>query len=348
MSSIQSILDKSLQNERITPKESLKLLQSKDWTSIVKAGHLKRQQFVEPSKVSYTAFLMINYTNICDIDCSFCSFKEDVASGNDYTLNLKKIEERLKFAQKRNVNQIFLQGGVHKDLSLLYYTEVLQLITQQYKMDVRGFSPVEIYRLAEKENLSLEKLLTILKESGLSSVPGAGAEILSARMRDILSPKKLSARQWCNVMGEAHKLNLLGSSNIVFGSVETSQEIIEHLTYIRNQQDLTKGFKSFIPWIFQQQTKKFKVRYIQKWEYLRMIALSRLFFDNIQNIEVSVMVMGKELAELALYSGANDMSSIVLEENVLKSYGIPTVEGAQKFITNAGFTPIYRNMNYKM
>ena len=245
------------------------------------------------------------------------------------------------------MNQIFLQGGVHPELPLEYYTDILRLLSVEYQMEVRGFSPVELLRLAEKENMEVGELLLVLKEAGLTSVPGAGAEILTERMRNILSPKKLSAKDWCYVMGEAHKHKLPGSCNIVFGSVETPEDVMEHLTYLRNQQDKTGGFESFIPWTFQPQTKRFTIRHVPGWEYLRMLALSRLFFDNIRNIEVSVLVLGKSLAEMGLHAGANDISSVVFEENVLKSSGIKTIEGAQRFIQNAGFTPLRRTMNYE-
>jgi cyclic dehypoxanthinyl futalosine synthase len=344
---IDPILAKSLNGERISSKEALVLLQSSDWTKIVAAGHQKRLQMRDPNTVTYTAFHIFNYTNFCNVDCSFCSFKRDVEEGRGYVLSLKDIREKAEKAQQKRVNQIFLQGGVHPDLPLSYYTDVLQLLTQEFGMAVRGFSPVELLRLAEKEAISVRELLLVLKEAGLSSVPGAGAEVLTERMRQILSPKKLSAKDWCYVMGEAHKCNLPGSCNIVFGSVETPEDVIEHLTYLRDQQDETGGFESFIPWTFQPQTKNFTVRHVPGWEYLRMVALSRLFFDNIPNIEVSVLVLGKSLAEMGLHAGANDMSSVVFEENVLKSSGIKTIEGAQRFIQNAGYIPLRRTMNYE-
>jgi cyclic dehypoxanthinyl futalosine synthase len=214
-------------------------------------------------------------------------------------------------------------------------------------MHVRGFSPIELLRLSEKEGLQLPELLRRLKDAGLGSVPGAGAEILTDRMRAVLSPKKLSGEAWCSVMGECHKLGLPGSSNIVFGSEETAEDIAGHLALLRDQQDRTGGFLSFIPWIFQPQTKRFKVRHVKGWEYLRLLAVSRLFLDNVPNIEVSVLVMGKDLGELALQAGANDVNSIVIEENVLRSAGLKTLGAAVKFIREAGFEPRRRTINYE-
>lgn len=344
---IHTILDKSLAGIRITPEEALRLLSTADWTSIVAAGHKRRGQLHDPKVVSYTAYRVINYTNFCDIDCSFCSFKDEIDSERGYTLTLEEIAAKTEEAIALGVDHIFLQGGVNPNLPLSYYTDALRMLSKKYSVHVRGFSPVELARLAQKEQLPLPELLAILKEAGLGSVPGAGAEILTDRMRQILSPKKLSGEEWCRVMGECHKIGLPGSSNIVFGSVETHEDICEHLNLIRDQQDRTGGFLAFIPWVFQPQTKKFTVRHVRGWEYLRLIAVSRLFLDNIPNIEVSVLGMGKELGELALFSGANDINSIVIEENVLRSAGLKTLGAAVKFIREAGFTPQRRTLNYE-
>lgn len=347
MPDIRPILDKALAGTRLTPADALALLASDDWTAIVAAGHRKRLRMHEPGAVSYTAYRVVNYTNFCDVDCSFCSFKDEIESDRGYTLTLEEIAAKTEEALALGVDTIFLQGGVNPKLPLSYYVDALRMLSGRYRVHVRGFSPVELLRLAQKENLPLPELLAILKEAGLGSVPGAGAEVLTARMREILSPKKLSGAEWCRVMGECHKLGLPGSSNIVFGSVETLEDIAEHLALIRAQQDLTGGFLAFIPWTFQPQTKKFTVRHVRGWEYLRLIAVSRLFLDNIPNIEVSVLGMGKELGELALYAGANDINSIVIEENVLRSSGLKTLGAARKFIREAGFTPKRRTLGYE-
>lgn len=347
MNSISSILDKSFSGARLSPADALALLTGEDWTSIVAAGHRKRSLMHDPGAVSYTAYRVVNYTNFCDVDCTFCSFKDEIESDRGYTLSLEQIAAKTEEALALGVDTIFLQGGVNPKLPLSYYVDALRMLSGKYKVHVRGFSPIELLRLAEKERLPLPELLGILKEAGLGSVPGAGAEILTARMREILSPKKLSGADWCRVMGECHKLGLPGSSNIVFGSVETPEDVVEHLSLIRDQQDRTGGFLAFIPWVFQPQTKRFTVRHVRGWEYLRLIAVSRLFLDNIPNIEVSVLGMGKDLGELALYAGANDINSIVIEENVLRSAGLKTLGAARKFIREAGFTPRRRTLGYE-
>jgi cyclic dehypoxanthinyl futalosine synthase len=341
------ILDEVLSGRRMSEAEALELWVNGDWTQIAAAGYAKRVAMHGDEAVTYTAFRVINYTNYCDVECSFCSFMDEVGSGKGYNLSLEQMEQKAREALDLGADQIFLQGGVNPELPLSYYTEALELFQHQLGMHVRAFSPVELWRMSEIFKISRPELLELLKQHGLGSVPGAGAEILGERMRSILSPKKLSASQWCQVMGEAHAAGLPGSANIVFGSVETAQEIIEHLTYVRTQQDLSGGFLSFVPWIFQQQTKKFTVRHVRGDEYLKMLGLCRLFLDNIPHLEVSVMVMGRELAELGLRSGADDISSIVIEENVLASKGLKTLKAAESFITRAGFRAQRRNLSYE-
>lgn len=263
-----------------------------------------------------------------------------------YLLSLDEIRQKTIEAKERGADQIFLQGGINKDIPLSYYTDVLKMLTREMGVKVRGFSPVELVRIAEFNKMDMDSLLDIFKEAGLSSVPGAGAEILSDRMRQFLSPKKLSAREWCDAMAACHKKGLPGSANIVFGSIETPEEIIEHLNYVRCTQDIAMGFKSFVVWTFQPQTDKFPIRDVSGEEYLKLLALSRLFLDNVPHIEVSLLGMGLELGVKGLHAGADDINSIVIEENVLKNHGLTTIEQAEEFIKSAGFTPYRRNLNF--
>jgi cyclic dehypoxanthinyl futalosine synthase len=344
---IQHILDHAVAGNRISPADALALLTSDDWTAIVAAGHARRNILHDPGVVSYTAYRVINYTNFCDVDCTFCSFKDEIESDRGYTLSLEQIAAKTEEAKALGVDQIFFQGGVNPKLPLSYYTDAFRMLRDVHGVAIRALSPIEVKRLAENVGLTIPELLVELKEVGLGSVPGAGAEILTERMRDVLSPKKLSGADWCSVMGECHTAGLPGSCNIVFGSVETPEDIVEHFAQLRDQQDKTGGFLSFIPWVFQAQTKRFPIRHVTGREYLRLLAVSRLFFDNIPNIEVSIMVMGRELAELGLTAGANDINSIVIEENVLKSSGLKTLRAAERFIREAGFEPKRRTMNYE-
>ena len=345
---IQPILDKALAGTRLSSDDARILLASPDWTRMVRTGHELRNRLHAPDEVTWTAFRVVNYTNVCDIGCTFCSFQDEVESRRGYVLSMEEIEKKTVEARDMGCDAIFFQGGVNPELPLSYYTEAFQLISHRYGLHVRALSPVELWRLAEKEGISLEALLEILKRAGLGSVPGAGAEILTDRMRETLSPRKLPWQTWCDVMGACHRAGLPGTCNIVFGSNETIDDVVSHLGYLRDQQDRTGGFLAFVPWIFQAQTKNFPIRHVPSWEYLRMVAVCRMFLDNIPNIEVSIMTLGKELAELGLLAGANDISSIVIEENVLASRGLKTMRAAEKFITEAGFKPRRRTLGYEL
>ncbi len=343
---IRPLLEKPFAGLRLEPRELREILLSDDWTSIAAAGHRDRIRRHGGRIATWTAFRVINYTNFCNVDCSFCSFKDEIESERGYTLSLQEIESKTLEAKALGCDAIFFQGGVNPNLPLSYYTDAFRSIAS-HGLHVRALSPVEVFRLAEKERMTVPALLEILKEAGLGSVPGAGAEILTDSMRQILSPKKLTWQEWCQTMGDCHQAGLPGSCNIVFGSSETVDDLVEHLTYLRDQQDKTGGFLSFVPWTFQAQTKNFPIRHVRSWEYLRMVGAARLFLDNIPHIEVSIMVLGRELAELGLYSGADDISSIVIEENVLASRGLKTIRAAERFLSEAGFEPHRRKLSYE-
>jgi cyclic dehypoxanthinyl futalosine synthase len=313
---------------------------------MIPIGHALRQIRVDAGSVGYTAYRLINYTNVCDVGCSFCSFQDEMDSKRSYVLSLDEIRTKAIEAKGMGADQVLFQGGVHVGIPKQYYLDALHLLHHELGMHVRGFSPIELVRYAQVFGQTVPELLADLKSAGLGSVPGAGAEILTENMRAKLSPKKLSLEDWCATMGECHKAGLPGSGNIVFGSDETAEDVLLHLDAIRNQQDNTGGFLSFVPWIFQPQTKRFAIRHVTGPEYLKMVALCRIYLDNIPHIEASALVMGKELAELALYSGADDINSFVIEENVLRSRGLSSEAGAQKFIREAGFTPRRRTFNF--
>ena len=340
------LLQKAIDGTRLTLDEALDILKNAPWTEVAQAADAVRRRMNPGNRVGYTAFRIVNYTNVCEVTCSFCSFCRPAHSPEAYVLSLDEIRQKTIEAQAKGADQIFLQGGVNRDIPLSYYTDVLQMLTREMGVKVRGFSPVELVRIAEFNNMPLDDLLDTLKEAGLSSVPGAGAEILSDRMRQMLSPKKLPAQQWCDTLVACHRKGLPGSANIVFGSVETAEEIIEHLEYVRKTQDAAHGFKSFVVWTFQPQTDRFPIRHVRGDEYLKLLALSRLYLDNIPHIEVSLLGMGLSLGELGLHCGADDINSIVIEENVLKNHGLTTIEAAEKFITDAGFTPYRRSLNF--
>ncbi len=345
---VDRILLDASQGRRISPEEALRLYREGDYLKIIAVARFLREKVLPKNYASYTMFRVVNYTNYCNVECSFCSFMDEIGSGKGYNLTKDEILEKMEYALKVGADQIFLQGGVNPELRYDYYLEILQAVKQRFpRMHIRAFSPVEILNLEKITGKSLRSVLQELKEAGLDSVPGAGAEILTERMRNLISPKKASVQEWVRAMETCHEVGLPGSANIVFGSEETPEEIIEHLNVVRQLQDRTGGFLSFIPWTFQPQTKKFKIRHVPTHEYLKVLGICRIFLDNIRHIETSILVLGKGVGELALHSGADDMSSVVIEENVLRSYGLKTEKEALKFLREAGFTPLRRNLLYE-
>lgn len=341
------ILLTASEGKRITPDDALVLYEKGDHLKIMAVARLLRDRILSHKYASYTMFRVVNYTNYCNVECSFCSFMDEIGSGKGYNLTSAEILEKMDYALRVGADQIFLQGGVNTELPYDYYREVLSAIRDRFpQMHIRAFSPVELIHMEKITGKPLREVLRELKSLGLDSVPGAGAEILTERMRSIIAPRKASVSEWVRAMETCHEEGLPGSANIVVGTEETAAEIIEHLSVIRNLQDRTGGFHSFIPWTFQPQTKKFKIRHVPTHEYLKLLGISRIFLDNIKHIETSVMVLGKGVGELALYSGADDISSVVIEENVLRSYGLKTEAEALKFLTGAGFEPLRRDFSY--
>ena len=341
------ILISASEGKRITPGEALQLYKEADYLKVMSVARHLRDKVLSHEYASYTGFRVVNYTNYCNVECSFCSFMDEIGSGKGYNLTEKEILEKMDYSVQMGADQIFLQGGVNPELPYTYYLEILRSIRNKFpKMHIRAFSPVEIINLEKITAKPLKEVLIELKEAGLDSVPGAGAEVLTERMRNIISPKKASVDEWVRAMETCHEVGLPGSANIVIGSEETKEEVIEHLNVVRNLQDRTGGFLSFIPWTFQPQTKKFFIRHVPTHEYLKVLGICRIFLDNISHIETSVMVLGKGVGELALYSGADDISSIVIEENVLRSFGLKTEKEAIKFLTGAGFQAKKRDLFY--
>jgi cyclic dehypoxanthinyl futalosine synthase len=344
---IRTTLDAVLGGRRMTPEEALYLWRHADFKDLGNAAHEIRNRLNPPGEVSYTAFRVVNYTNYCNVECSFCSFMDEVGSGKGYTLSTETILAKVEEAIRLDSPQLFLQGGVNPELPMAYYTDTLRAVKEKFPhVHIRAFSPVEALFMESLAQKSLKEVFHELKAAGMHSFPGAGAEILTDRMRDILSPKKASTAEWLRAMQTAEESGLKSSTNIVWGSEENDAEIIEHLAHLRTLQDKTGGVLSFVPWTFQAQTKGFKLRKVPPHEYLKMVALSRLFFDNIPHIEVSIMVAGKQLGELALHFGADDINSPVIEENVLRSFGLKSTAESRQFIEDAGFTPVRRSFSY--
>ncbi len=342
------VLEKSVAGERISPSEALELYNSADFIKVIAAAREVRNRKNDPSVATYTMFRIVNYTTLCSVNCSFCGYHKPIGSRNGTVLSVDEIIAKMREAEAMGANQMFLQGGVNPDIPFDYYLDVLRTVKSVLgrHIHIRAFSHSEIMNMEKQTGLSLRQVVQKLKKAGMDSVPGAGAEILSDRVRAIISPKKGTVADWVRVMQICHEEGLPGSANIVVGSAETRDEIIEHLRIVRELQDRTGGFFAFIPWTFQAQTQNFPIRNVPAQEYLKLLGICRLFFDNIPHMEASVLVLGRGIGTLALHSGADDISSVVIEENVLRSYGLDSEARAREFIRESGFTPAQRDLLY--
>ncbi len=337
--------------QRLNHQDAAALWQE-DVFTLGRKAHAARMRRHPSDIVSYIADRNINYTNICASGCRFCAFFRPPGHPEGYVLSQEELEAKIRATVDMGGYQLLLQGGMHPDLGLDFYTSMLTFIKTTFpSVAVHGFSPSEILFLANKEHISLEETITALHEAGLDSIPGGGAEILVNAVRARISPKKCNADQWIEVMETAHHLGLQTTATMMFGHVESFADRLEHLDRIRNLQDRTKGFTAFIPWSFQPHNTRLKAREISSVEYLKFLALSRLYLDNIDNIQASWVTQGPMIGQMALFWGANDFGSTMQEENVVAATGCQfrlAEEKIRDIICRAGFTPRRRYMNYTL
>ncbi|MEI6455901.1 MAG: CofH family radical SAM protein [bacterium] len=303
----------------------------------------------------------VNITNACVSGCRFCNFYRPVSDPACYITTLEEYGDKIREMRIRGGNQLLLQGGMHPKLGLSFYTDLFSKLKEKFPgLRLHALGPPEIVHLARMEKISFREVLEKLVQSGMDSLPGAGAEILVDRVRRILSPVKCTSNEWLDVMRSAHELNLTTSATMMFGHIETVEEQFHHLIRIRELQSQkpagTKGFLSFIPWPFQDEGTVLREKYgvinqTTPEEYIRMIAISRIMLPNIPNIQASWLTVGKETAQLCLHAGANDFGSIMIEENVVSVAGAANkfdAAGIQLAIRDAGFEPQLRNQDFDL
>ena len=299
----------------------------------------------------------INYTNICWVDCKFCAFKRRINEKDTYILSFEEIDKKIEELLAIGGTQILFQGGVHPSLKIEWYEDLVSHIAKKYpQITIHGFSAIEINYIAKISKISIAEVLKRLQKCGLASIPGAGAEILSDRVRDVIAPKKLDSNEWIEVHREAHKLGIKSTATMMFGSVESDKEIIEHWERIRNLQDTTNGFRAFILWSFQPaftplQKEMPTLHKASSNRYLRLLACSRIFLDNFQNIQSSWVTQGSYIGQLALLFGANDLGSTMMEENVVAAAGARNSMNQQEMINlirDLGEIPAKRNTAYSI
>lgn len=343
------ILDKILNGERLSPEDGERLFKSKDIISLGRAAQEIARRKHPGGEVTYIVDRNINYTNICVSRCLFCAFYREKDSNDAYVISKdwlsKKIEETISLGGV----QILLQGGLNPDFDIEYYEGLLQFI-KSFKIHVHGFSPPEIVYMAKNSSMPVEDVIKRLKNAGLGSIPGGGAEILIDSIRKKISPNKCTAEEWLYVMETAHKLGLKTTATMMYGHIESYKDRLSHLIKIRELQDKTKGFTAFIPWSFQDKNTRLHGYNSYGVDYLKTLSISRLMLDNFDNIQASWVTQGAKVAQLALFFGANDMGSTMIEENVVKAAGVSfrMSEGEiRRLIEDAGFKAVKRDTFYR-
>ncbi len=323
---VQAILKKALKGNRLEFDESLEILEKASLLDLCYTANEIRKRFHPDSEpITFVIDRNVNYTNICDAYCTFCAFYVAPGSSDGYVLPYDTIKQKIQELVAIGGTQLLLQGGHNKDLKIEYYEELLSNIRRDFpSLTIHGLSPSEIDHITRVSDLPLPEVLKRLVKAGLTSIPGGGAEILTDRVKKKISPLKIPAARWLEVMQEAHKLNIKTTATMMFGSVDTIYDRIEHLIKIRDLQDKYPGFTAFIAWSFQPgDTPLAKAidRQANSVEYLRTVAISRIVLDNIKNIQSSWVTQGSTLGQIAFAFGANDFGGTMMEENVVSAAG---------------------------
>jgi cyclic dehypoxanthinyl futalosine synthase len=352
----KEILDRVVAGERLVADEALTLFKSHDLTALGAAAHRARLRLHPEPIVTYVVDRNINYSNVCASGCAFCAFWRAKGDPDAYVLSRDELREKLAETVRLGGKQILLQGGLHPDLPLEFYCDMLRWMKEEFGVHLHAFSPPEIVHFARLNGLTIREVIERLREAGLDSIPGGGAEVLSERCRARLSPRKCTVAEWLEVMSTAHRLGMRTSATMMFGHIETLAERVEHLEHIRRLQDETGKpaeagkFTAFIPWTFQPENTALGGDAVGGFDYLRTLAISRLYLDNVPNVQASWVTQGAKIAQMALYFGANDLGSTMLEENVVRAAGCSfrmDRSEMERLICDAGFSPRTRNFFYE-
>jgi len=351
-----AVLDRALSGERISEEDALALLCSRDLVAIGRAANHIRERRTDASRVTFIVDRNLNYTNVCYTDCDFCAFYRRPGDRNEgYLLPkpviFKKIEETLAIGG----TGLLMQGGHHPDLGVEYYEDLFRSIKARYPIHLHALSPSEVQHAARRSKLTIWETLSRLRDAGLDSIPGGGAEILVDRVRQIISPKKTTSAEWLDVMRHAHRLGMSTTATMMYGHVETLEERVEHMRLIRALQDETRGFRAFISWTFQDDGNRLGARVPRaamptSFDYLLTQAVSRIYLDNVDHIQSSWVTQGLKIGQVALGFGADDMGSVMIEENVVSAAGTTyrtSTEELVHLIRRLGKTPVQRDTLYR-
>jgi len=331
--------------------EAVEWLRSDDLAGLGEKAHQARLAQADPRVVTYVVDRNINYSNVCAATCEFCAFYRKPGDAGGYVLPLDELFQKIEELVNAGGTQVLLQGGLHPHLPLDFYCDLLNQIKRRFPVDLHAFSAPEIFFFSKKFKMSIPDVLATLQQAGLDTIPGGGAEILSDRVRKAITKGKCLTRDWLAVHEEAHKLGMRTTATMMFGHIETLEERIGHLEHIRSLQDRTGGFTAFIPWTFQApHTDMADVPESGAVDYLKTLAVSRLYLDNIPNLQASFITQGKQVGQMALFFGANDMGGTMMEENVVAATGVHNCSNeneVRKLVEDAGFVPRKRNTLYQ-
>jgi cyclic dehypoxanthinyl futalosine synthase len=335
--------------EQLSVKAALALYRHADLQTLAQLAHAARLRHNMDPVVTYAVDRNINYTNVCISGCGFCAFRRSEHSPDSYVLDDQSFVRKLEETRQLGGTHILLQGGLNPALDLEWHEDRVRMV-RSLDLELHGYSPPEILFMAQRASITVEQVLERLIKAGLGSIPGGGAEILSDRVRRTISPRKASSREWLHVMKTAHRLGLRTSATMMFGHVETDTERIMHLIRLRKLQDETGGFTAFIPWPYQPGKDTLQVRKVEGAGYLRMLAVSRLMLDNFAHVQASWVTQGAHVGQAAIFFGADDLGSTMIEENVVAAAGVShRLDEAEmvRLIKAAGFQARQRDALYR-
>ena len=351
MAIAEAVAKKVLGGERLSREDGVALIRDADLLELGMLADSVRRRLHPEGIVTYIIDRNINYTNVCTAQCAFCAFYRDLPSKEGYLLSKEQLAQKIEETLALGGNQILLQGGLHPDLGIEFYEELFRWMKSTYPIWIHGLSPAEIKHIDRVSGLTTEQTLRRLIASGLDSIPGGGAEVLSDRVRQIIGIAKGSTADWIDVMETAHRLGLRTTATMMFGHVETLEERIDHLLHLRDLQDRTGGFTAFIAWTFQPTNTAMAGDELTSFQYLRTLAVARVMLDNFPSVQASWVTQGGKIGQVSLRFGANDFGSLMIEENVVSAAGAHfrlTEAEIARNIQDAGFVPKRRTMHYEI
>ncbi|MEX2244141.1 MAG: cyclic dehypoxanthinyl futalosine synthase [Fimbriimonadaceae bacterium] len=351
--SIDHIADKVFADQRITHEDAQTLFEHPNLPDLAALATHRRNQKTDPKQVTYVVGRILNYTNVCWVRCKFCAFYRVPNHAEGYTLTEEEILEKVADTVEQGGTEILFQGGLNPKLKIDWYLDIFAKIKAQFpSVNLHALSPAELIYIAHISKLSLEDALKELKAVGHESIPGAGGEILVDRVRKIIAPYKDTTDEWLDCMRTASKLGMKSSASMMFGHVETMADRVEHLGRIRDLQDECSPFRAFVTWSFQPEETNLPIaRKASAFDYLRTVAVSRIFLDNFDHLQLSILTQGPKIAQIGLGYGADDFGSTMIEENVVSAAGNKFILNSEEFerlITDAGYVPRRRNTRYEL